>query len=84
MVELEKTLISLATQRLEELRGYISRPDSDERAMRQDVLSTFISLSQLIEFSHVDNSGVSASGVAVLKSIESEMNKLCRTFTWLY
>ena len=87
---IEETLLNLARQRLLELKSYIAALDtplrevSDLELVRDDVLKALISLTQLLEFSHIQNSGVSDSGIEKLYAIETEMQALSRSCSRLY
>ncbi|WP_299496427.1 hypothetical protein [uncultured Shewanella sp.] len=83
-MSLESTLISLAENKLNELKSYVASPDQNEEQMKADVTTTFIELGQLTEFAHISDSGLTASSIDQLIEIESKKNALARTFSWMY
>lgn len=83
-MSLENTLISLAENKLNELKSYVASPDQDEEKMRTGVTTAFIELGQLTEFAHIVNSGLSNESINTLIEIESKKNALVRTFSWMY
>ena len=81
---LETTIVSLARQKLTELRSFIANPVSNEDMMRHDISHTFTSITQLAEIALFKNSGLSEEGVSQLLDIDKEKCAAVRTFKWMF
>jgi len=79
---LENTIIEIATQKLDEYKYHIEKPDEDEEISKHYVTSAFLSISQLVEIANVINSGLSKGGIKKLQDIEAESMSLIHN--WPY
>jgi hypothetical protein len=81
---LEKTILDIATQKLDELKAIVAIPSDDEEQLRSNVSYIFTQIITLTDLAQIEESGMSKAAAEKLITIHNEVTKLSRTFSWMY